>query len=142
MKRGRLHLRIDPKLIAKLENAAAVPHVTKSALVEAALRQYFEPGGEDSREANLLRRLDGFDLRQGAIERDTALIAEALGQFILYWLTRTEPLPEGARDQAHQLGQRRFDYFISQVAQKLGAEDGLSARVFPQDVADMEDDDA
>jgi hypothetical protein len=65
---------------------------------------------------------------QGAIERDLAFILEMLGQYVLYWLTRTDPLPEGERDIAHALGQKRFDFFVEQVAKKVARTGGLSAR--------------
>ena len=84
-------------------------------------------------EERLLARLDGFEVRQGEIERDVALLLETLGQFVLYWLTRTDPIPEGEREIAHALGQRRFDYFIDQVVRKvrrgggIGSQFGLTA---------------
>jgi hypothetical protein len=81
----------------------------------------------------LLRRLDDFEVRQGEIERDVAMSLEATGQFILYWLTRTDPIPEGEREIAHALGQRRFDHFIAQVARKLMDGNGLSKRLIGQD---------
>ena len=132
MRKHRVHIRLSHVTMRTLEEAALPRGVTKSALVEKALQLYFDPNEGESREAALFRRLDQFDLRQGALERDAALIAETLGQFVLYWLTRSEPLPEGERDVAHTLGQKRFEYFIEQVAQKLGSEDGLSQRLFPR----------
>ena len=138
MGKERIHLRLTAKNMARLERAAMAPGVTKSQIADAALSAYFDPDETDSREAALLRRLDRFDLKQNAIERDTALIAETLGQFVLYWLTRTEPLPEGERETAHDLGQRRFEYFINQVAEKLGTDDRLWARIAPR----VADDDA
>lgn len=131
MGKHRVHLRLSYETLRSLEEAAAPRSVTKSAIVEDALKLYFHPQDGESREAALLRRLDQFDLRQGALERDSALIAETLGQFVLYWLMRTDPLPDGEREIAHGLGQKRFDYFIEQVAQKLGTESGLAGRLFP-----------
>ncbi len=130
MRKQRVHIRLSDKVIDELEQAANAPGVTKSAIVENALASYFDPSLKDSREAALMRRMDGFDLRQSAIERDATLIVETLGQFVLYWLTRTDPLPDGERDAAHNLGQKRFDYFIEQVAAKVGNDVGLSRRVF------------
>lgn len=131
MAKCRVHIRLSYDLMRSLDEAAAPRGVTKSALVEDALHAYFRPEDQSSREAAILDRLNRFDLRQSALERDTALITETLGQFVLYWLMRTEPLPEGEREIAHNLGQKRFDYFIDQVAQKLGSETGLTGRVFP-----------
>lgn len=131
MKKQRVHIRLTDKQIELLEHAADAPGVTKSAIVEDALALYFDPRRRQTLEAALMGRMDAFDLRQGAIERDATLIVETLGQFILYWLTRTDPLPDGERDAAHLLGQKRFQYFIDQVAAKIGEQDGLAARILP-----------
>lgn len=136
MKKQRVHIRLTDKQMELLEHAADAPGVTKSAIVEDALALYFDPGRRQTLEAALMGRMDAFDLRQGAIERDATLIVETLGQFILYWLTRTDPLPDGERDAAHLLGKKRFQYFIDQVAAKIGEQDGLSARILPPVAAD------
>lgn len=130
MAKPRVNIRLSHDLHRTLEQMVLAPGVTKSAIIEDALRAYLDPDRLGGRDDAILRRIDAFDLRQSAIERDTALCLETLGQFVLYWLTRSDPLPDGERDTAHRLGQRRFDYFIEQVAQKVGAENGLSARAF------------
>lgn len=129
MRKQRVHIRLSDKQIEKLQRAADAPGVTKSAIVEDALALYFDPRRRQTLEAALMGRMDAFDLRQGAIERDATLIVETLGQFILYWLTRADPLPDGERDAAHLLGQKRFQYFIDQVAMKIGSDQTLSARL-------------
>ena len=133
MAKRRVHVRLSDRVWADLDNAAQGPGVTQSAIVEDALRCYFDPDAKAGREAVILKRLDAIDLRQGAVERDAAIILETLGQYVLYWLTRTEPLPEGERDVAHNLGQRRLDYFIEQVAAKIGEGNNLAGRVCKSD---------
>ncbi|WP_428408681.1 hypothetical protein [Hyphococcus sp.] len=134
MAKRRVHVRLSDRVWADLDNAAQPPGVTQSAIVEDALRCYFDPDAKAEREAAILKRLDAIDLSQGAVERDAAIILETLGQYVLYWLTRTEPLPEGERDVAHNLGQRRFDYFIEQVAAKIGEGRSLARRVCKNDL--------
>ena len=129
MGKPRLNLRLRADLLYKLEEAARRPGVTKNALIEHALQEYFEPAIRDGLEERLLERLDAFEVRQGEIERGVALLLETLGQFVLYWLTRTDPIPEGEREIAHALGQRRFEYFIQQVASKVMEGQALSARM-------------
>ncbi|HOP20052.1 MAG TPA: hypothetical protein PK585_08215 [Amphiplicatus sp.] len=129
MTKRRVHVRISDLVWADLDNAAQGRGITQSAIVEDALRCYFNPDAKAGREAAILRRLDAIDLRQGTVERDAAIILETLGQYVLYWLTRTEPLPEGERDVAHNLGRKRFEYFIEQVARKIGNEVSFSKRV-------------
>lgn len=129
MAKPRVNLRLPYKLHAELERRTSMPGVTKAKIVEDALSRYFDPEANLVLEERLLRRMDAFDRRQGEIERDTALCLETLAHFVFYWLTRTEPIPEGERDAAHALGQRRFDHFIQQVAKKLGNERGVAARL-------------
>ena len=91
-------------------------------IVEQALHAWFDPDTKVTLEMRLLKRLDAFDLRQSAIEREVSFTFKALCHYVLYWLTRTEPLPDGERDAAHALGKRRFDFFIEQVAVKISTE--------------------
>jgi hypothetical protein len=119
MGKPRLNLRLRADLLRKLEESAGRPGVTKNAMIEKALEEYFEPEIRHGLEERLLARLDHFEIRQGEIERDVALLLQTLGQFVLYWLTRTDPIPEGEREIAHALGQKRFEHFTAQVARKL-----------------------
>ena len=129
MSKPRANLRLSTKLYDALCRAAESPGVTKTAILEAALEQYLFPEKDKDLESRLLSRLDAFDMRQGAIERDVALTMETVAHFVFYWLCRTDPLPEGERDAAQALGQRRFDYFIGQVARKIAGGSGLSDRM-------------
>ncbi len=106
----RVHLRLDPALLGQLERTARQGKTTKTALLEAALRLYFDPARNLPLEERLFRRLEW----RGNLQ------VEALMQFVLYWLTHTETLIEGDRDFAHARGRRRMDYFIDQVASRLG----------------------
>ena len=122
MPKPRINLRLAVDVYARLDEATQRPGVTKSAIIEQALREYFDPEVKSGLEERILARMDAFDIRQGEIERDVGFTLEALGQFVLYWLTRTDPLPERERDAAHALGQRRFRYFVEQVARKVKSE--------------------
>lgn len=128
MGKPRVNLRLSHRLHAELERRTAASSVTKTEIVEEALSRFFDPEANLVLEQRLLRRMDAFDERQSEIERDTALCLETLAHFVFYWLTRTEPIPEGERDAAHALGQRRFDHFIQQVAKKLSYDRGVLAR--------------
>jgi len=119
MTKRRVHIRLPTNLHARLDEEAEKPGATKAKIVENALRAWFDPDSRKSLEQRLLERIDAFDLRQAAIERDVAFAYETLAHFILYWLTCTEPIPDGERDAAQALGKRRFDHFIAQVAEQL-----------------------
>lgn len=119
MAKPRINIHIPTDLYALLAEETRRPGVTKTAIIEAALRTYFCPDSKLGLEERLLDRLDEFEIRQGEIEREVAICTEALCQYVLYWLTKTEPLPDGQRAAAQSLGQKRFDHFIAQVAQNL-----------------------
>ena len=121
MAKPRVNIRISTKLYAQLCEAAAKPGVTKTAIVEDALRAWFDPEARSVLEERLLIRMDAYDQRQADMERDLAFTYETLSHYVYYWLTRAGPIPEGERDIAHALGRKRLDYFLDQVARKLGA---------------------
>ena len=129
MPKPRLNLRLAGDVYAKLDEMTRKPGTTKSAIIEQALREYFDPEIRQGLEERILERFNDFDLRQSAIERDVGITLEALGQYVLYWLTRTDPLPESERDAAHALGFRRFNHFIEQVGRKFYGDEALSAKL-------------
>ena len=129
MTKPRVNIRLPTNLHERLCREADRPGATKAKIVEAALRAWFHPDKAATIETRLLQRLDTFDLRQAEIERDLDCTYETLAHFILYWLTLTEPIPDGDRDAAHALGKRRFDYFLEQVARKIATRTGHSRRV-------------
>lgn len=124
----RVNIRLSYEMHRKLEDMVLAPGATKSAIMEDALRAYLDPQRTAARDDILLQRLDRIETRQNAMERDLALCLETLGQFVLYWLTRTDPIPEAERDAAQLLGQRRFEFFIDQVARRVASDEPLSKR--------------
>ncbi|MEH6409175.1 MAG: hypothetical protein V7741_01525 [Hyphomonas sp.] len=119
MKPHRLNIRVTTAMLRQLEREAHGHGVTMTAIMETALQRYFDTEDIEPLDSRVIRRLDRLELCQAAIERDVAIGLETLQHYIFYWLTRAEPIPEGERDAAHALGQRRFDYFIEQVARKI-----------------------
>jgi predicted transcriptional regulator len=115
----RVNLRLDAALLAQLDATARAQKTTKTDILEQALRCYLDPDRNRSLEDRLMERMDGFERRLGQLFWAVDLGVETTGHFVLYWLTRTDPIPEGERETAHALGQRRFDYFINQIAKKL-----------------------
>ncbi|HAY07055.1 MAG TPA: hypothetical protein DCY26_10420 [Hyphomonas sp.] len=115
----RVNLRLNAALLAQLEAAARAQKTTKTDILEQALRCYLDPDRNRSLEARLMERMDAFEKRLGQLFWAVDLGVETTGHFVLYWLTRTDPIPESERDIAHALGERRFDHFINQIAKKL-----------------------
>ena len=119
MKRNRINIRVSDELWERLTVEAAAHSSTMTAIIEMAIEQYFQPAQATQRDSHLLSRIDQFDLRQDRIETDLRLCTETLAQYILYWLTCMDPLPEAERDAAHALGKRRYDHFVQQVALRM-----------------------
>lgn len=119
MTKPRANLRLSTKLHAELCRRAEAHGVTKTAILEEALENYFNPENSQRLEERLLSRMDMYDDRLGNMERDMALSLEAFGQFVFYWLARTDPLPDGEREAAQALAERRFEFFVGQVSRQL-----------------------
>lgn len=117
--KSRLTLRIDTKLNAQLCQAARERRTTKTAIVQVALGNHFDPEACELLEERLIRRLDQYEIHLGYLERDIVITMEMLANYLVYWLARFEPFPEGERDIANGLARRRFDHFIKQVAAKV-----------------------
>ena len=115
----RVNLRIDAALLAQLESAAREAKTTKTDILEQALRRYLDPGRNRLLEERLMERMDMIELRMDRLFWAVDLGVETTGHFVLYWLTRTDPIPEEERETAHALGTRRLDHFIAQVARKM-----------------------
>lgn len=119
MGKPRVNIRISTKLYAQLCEAADKPGVTKTAIVEDALRAWFDPEARSMLEERLLARMDASDLRQADMESVLTYTHATLSHFVYYWLTRTEPIPEGERDIAHAVGRKRLEYFNEQVNRRV-----------------------
>lgn len=119
MKSKRINIRVEDELWEKLKLEAHAHSASMTAIIEMALRQYFHPDEIERRDGELLSRMDRYDARQDQIETDLRLITETLAQYVLYWLTRTQPLPEGEREAAYALGRRKYERFIQQVANRM-----------------------
>lgn len=129
MKRNRINVRVSDELWQQLHSEALSYDTSMTAIVETALHQYFHPEQKSLRETAVLTRLDRMDAGQGRLEADVRICVETLGQFVFYWLTQMDAIPESEREAVHALGHRRFDHFLRQVASKLGHEAGLSVRL-------------
>ncbi|HAY06090.1 MAG TPA: ribbon-helix-helix protein, CopG family [Hyphomonas sp.] len=125
VKSRRLNIRVTEAQAKQLERQARLHGLTKTAIIEAAIQRYFDDEATEPPEALILRRLDRMGRSQANAERDMAEVVEMLKHYVLYWLTVTEPIPEGSRDAAHALGRRRMDHFSSQVAKKVNAKSSL-----------------
>lgn len=119
MKRNRINIRVSDDLWERLTIEVTAHGSTMPAIIETAIQQYFATDQVQHRDAQLLSRIDRFDIRQDRIETDLRLCTETLAQYVLYWLSQTQPIPEAEREAAYALGKRRYDHFVQQVAKRM-----------------------
>ncbi|MDR5729993.1 MAG: ribbon-helix-helix protein, CopG family [Terriglobia bacterium] len=116
--KSRLHFYIDRSLVERLDQLAAKPGVTRSAIVEDGLRAYLDRRGASELDDKFKHRLDRLSLQLGRIERDIGIVMESLALFVRFELTVTAPLPED--DHASRaIGHDRFQAFLDQVCRRL-----------------------
>lgn len=119
MTKPRVNLRLSTKIHGELCRRSDAYGLTKTAILEAALDHYFNPEDASRLEGRVIRRMDQISERFNSVESDISLLLEAFGQFVFYWLARTDPLPDGEREAAQALAERRFEFFIGQVSRQL-----------------------
>ncbi|MDZ4789943.1 MAG: CopG family transcriptional regulator [Hyphomicrobiales bacterium] len=120
----------------RLDMAVKKPGVTKSAIIDEALKRYLDPQRDQSFDAALMRRLDRLTRRQGIIERDVAIATETIALFVRYFLTITPPLPQAEQEAAPMVGRERFQVFVAQVGRRLGSDRRLVSEVLESIVAE------
>jgi hypothetical protein len=132
----RHHLYLDDELTQRLEQLAARPGASKSAIVADALKAWFARGAAIEIDPVIRARLDRTGRALSRIERDLQITLEALGLFIRYQLTVIPPLPEADQAAARALGQERFQHFIDQVGRRVASSKSMTrdvlARVAPE----------
>lgn len=135
----RHHLYLDDELTDRLEQLAARPGASKSAIVADALKAWFARGAAIEIDPVIKARLDRTTRSLSRIERDLQIVLEALGLFIRYQLTVIPPLPEADQAAARALGQERFQHFIDQVGRRLASAKSLTRDVLSRVAPDADE---
>lgn len=135
----RHHLYLDDELTDRLEQLAARPGASKSAIVADALKAWFARGAAIEIDPVIKARLDRTTRSLSRIERDLQIVLEALGLFIRYQLTVIPPLPEADQAAARVLGQERFQHFIDQVGRRLASAKSLTRDVLSRVAPDADE---
>src|SRR3954467_14424998 len=114
----RIGVYLSEQMAARLAAAAKRPGASKSALVEAALAQFF---GSDDDSDNLAvdRRLSLMSRQLEKLDRDLRVVKETVALQARYQLAVTPPLPAAALRAACALGSERFDEFATQVGRRV-----------------------
>jgi hypothetical protein len=119
MNQARLNLFIQPDHARRLATLAARKGVSKSAIVAAALASWLSPRTGEEREVAAGKRLDRLSRQLERLERDQAILIEAVALFVRYFLTVSTPVPEAHREAARAQGRARFEEFVEQLARHL-----------------------
>ncbi len=134
----RHHLYLDKALSARLDELAAKPGSSKSAIVSDALRAWLDRQAAGELDTMLQVRLDRLSRALERIERDQEILLESLALFIRFQFTVIPSLPEAEQKAARVLGQDRFESFIEQVARRLAEGKRLSRQVLDRQAAKPE----
>jgi len=126
----RHQLYLDADISARLEELAAKPGASKSAILADALQAWLTKRGAHELDDRFGLRLERMSGQLGRIERDQQIVMESLALFIRFFLTINAPLPE-ADQAARAVGRDRFKAFIDQVGRNLASGTRTLARAEP-----------
>jgi hypothetical protein len=111
--------RIETGLSRDLTDLARRRGLTRTEVLEAALRSFLSPDQEERIEALLTRRLDRIGRQLDRIEWHGEMSGEALALFVRHWLTSTAPLPDDALPAAQASGKRRWEGFVDALSRRM-----------------------
>jgi hypothetical protein len=121
--------RIETALSRDLTDLARRRGLTRTEVLEAALRSFLCPDQEERIEALLTRRLDRIGRQLDRIEWHGEMSGEALALFVRHWLTSTTPLPDDALPAAQASGKRRWEAFVDALSRRMEAGPKLAAEL-------------
>ena len=126
MTKPRLHILLSDEVAKLLEGACIQTGATKTALVEAAIKELLGQKSE-TRELEKMRfRLDKMSKALDRLAGDAEAHTETLALYVLYYLCITPPLPESSRASCEALGRKRFERFVGQVGDRLKGKDSFA----------------
>lgn len=123
--RTRMNVYFDPDLLKQVEALSLRRHVSKSAIIEAAVASFLSGDTSDRLEAAMSRRLDKIGRQIDTLDEDLAVLGETVSLFIRIWLSSTPPLPESAQAAARAKGAERFEGFMQMLGKRLATSDGF-----------------
>ena len=121
--------RIETGLSRELTDLARRRGLTRTEVLEAALRSFLSPDQEERIEALLTRRLDRIGRQLDRIEWHGEMSGEAMALFVRHWLTSTAPLPDDALPAAQASGKRRWEAFVDALSRRMEVGPKLAAEL-------------
>ena len=122
----RIGVYLSEQMAARLAAAAKRPGASKSALVEAALAQFFG-SDDDSDNLPVDRRLSHMSRQLEELDRGLRIVNETVALQARFHLSVTPVLPAADQRAACALGSERFDEFAAQVGRRVRLGTSLDA---------------
>ena len=120
MTRIRHQFKLDVALSKRLDELAARPGATKSAIVADAIDAWLNRRGSNELDDRFGQRMDRLTHVLGRIERNTHILIETLALFVRYELAIHAPLAES--DHAGRaIARERFAAFVGQVSRQIAS---------------------
>lgn len=117
--KSRINVHVSDLNVAKLHALAMRRGRTLTALVDAALTDYFADASKDERDAAIVRRLDRLTRQFDRLEQKDTVLGETLALFIRYFLMVTPKVPTHQLGAARAEGEQQFNMFIEQLGRDL-----------------------
>lgn len=120
MARIRHQFMLNKALSARLDELAARPGASKSAILADAVDAWLNRRGQSELDDRFGRRLDRLTTALSRIERNSHIIVETLALFVRYELAIHAPLAEN--DHAGRaMARERYAAFTAQVGRQLAS---------------------
>lgn len=113
----RIGVYLSEQMAARLAAAAKRPGTSKSALVEAALAQFF--GADDTNDLPVDRQLSLMSRQLEELDRGLRIVNETVALQARFHLAVTPVLPAADQHAACVLGSERFDELAAQVVRRV-----------------------
>ena len=144
--------RLNPDLADALQKHCVAHKLSRSEVIDRALRASIFPEYIEERERVLTQNLDRLfweQRRQGqALRWQFQVVKEMIALFVRQFYFYTPPLPEDQKKAAVASGRQRYDRYLDQVAQNAGTVQSLLeqapvlAVVEPEDFPRKQEEDA
>jgi hypothetical protein len=115
-------------LSERLEDLAAQPGSSKTAILTDAFRAWLERRAGNELDERFGVRLDRFSRSYDRLEQKLDFVAETLGTFVQHQLTLVAHQPP-FEDETGQLGLQRYRAFVEAVGRRLARPDRSPIRV-------------
>ena len=113
-----LRIRLDAAVAEELAALAQKPGVSKSAILEDALRAYLDHRANRDLDERLRVRLDQISSQLKRQERDLHILQEGFGLYLRYEFVATAAVADGD-EAARAIGHQRFLSYVRELARRL-----------------------